>query len=507
MSETDTNEADLLRLRAIVSSITECIKSVDRDCRLLDMNPAGLKLIAADCLGQVEGQSVLYLVRPAYHEQFKEGVRRVFNGETVDQEFEIEGLDGTRRWMHQMAVPYRDPDGNGEVTEMIAVTRDVTSRVAAERAKSAFLANMSHEIRTPMNGVLGFLELAKTRDDGALHPEEIASIHASAKALVVLLNDILDISKLDADAVRIAPRPTDVADMSNQVAHLFSAQLKFTDVELSVETAADATGFYNVDSVRLRQILSNLVGNAIKFTEKGRIHIRLSCDGDGTLRFEVEDTGIGISEEDQARIFKRFSQADETTTRQYGGAGLGLSISQRLCTLMGGSMGVTSTPGRGSTFNFTFAAPKVEAIQPSAAVVERPVTSALRVLVVDDQRINLTVASALLNQLGHQTTTADDPHAAQKLAEEQGFDVIFMDIQMPVCDGIELTRRIRAGTGPNTQTPVIAFTASTMQEERDRYAREGLNGCLAKPVEMRNLTALLDELPALISGHHTRFIA
>ncbi len=507
MQEDQSRAPDTSRLRAIVSSITECIKSVDRECRLVDMNPAGLKLIAADCLGQVEGQSVLDLLRPAYHDQFRDGVRRVFEGETIDQEFEIQGLDGTRRWMHQMAVPYRDPNGNGEVTEMIAVTRDVTSRVAAERAKSAFLANMSHEIRTPMNGVLGFLELAKHREDGTLLPDEIASMHASASALVVLLNDILDISKLDVNAVRIAPRACDVIELSKQVAHLFSAQLKFTDVELDVHVAEEVAGQYNVDPIRLRQILSNLIGNAIKFTEKGRIDVRLSAESAGNLRFEVADTGIGINNEDQDRIFKRFAQADETTTRQYGGAGLGLSICNKLCTLMGGSMGVTSAPGNGSTFHFTIAAASITQGPSVETVSEKTAQNKFRVLLVDDQRINLTVASALLNQLGHETTASDDPEAAYRLAKEKAFDVILMDIQMPGCDGIELSKRIRAGDGPNTATPIIAFTASTMQEERDRYEREGLNGCLAKPIEMRRLTALLDELPALENTELKRFFA
>jgi len=507
MTHDNLHDPEASRLRAIVSSITECIKSVDRDCRLLDMNPAGLKMIAADCLGQVEGQSVLNLLLPAYHDQFRDGVRRVFEGETVDQEFEIQGLDGTRRWMHQMAVPYCDPRGNVEVTEMIAVTRDVTSRVAAERAKSVFLANMSHEIRTPMNGVLGFLELAKHREDGTLFPDEISSMHASASALVVLLNDILDISKLDANAVRITPRPCDVAKLTDQVTHLFSAQLKFSDVELGVDIDPAVTGQFNVDPIRLRQILSNLVGNAIKFTEQGRIDVRLRPEGVDKLRFEVEDTGIGISEEDQDHVFKRFAQADETTTRQYGGAGLGLSICNKLCALMGGSMGVTSTSGSGSTFQFTIAAARVAETETTEPVSNACAGETLEVLVVDDQRINLTVASALLNQLGHATTTADDPEVALRLTDEKAFDLILMDIQMPLCDGIELTKRIRASEGPNTTTPVIAFTASTMQEERDRYAREGLNGCLAKPIEMRSLTAMLEELPAKAATGRKRFIA
>ena len=387
-----------------------------------------------------------------------------------------------------------------------ALERMLVAAQQADAAKSAFLANMSHEIRTPMNGVLGLLDLARNGPDGRLDADGVKIAHASAAALITVLNDVLDVSKLDQGAITIRPEPSDFKALCGEVIGLFGVQVGDRDIDLVLDYDDDLPRWYTLDAVRVRQVLWNLVGNAVKFTERGHVRLCVRPDPDerGCLRVEVEDTGIGLSADARDRIFDRFAQADDTTTRDFGGTGLGLTICRELTRLMGGDLVVESEAGRGSTFHFRLAATPAE---PAADPVPSAMAPALErtgqgvagggearsltVLVVDDQAINRTVASALLQHLGHDCVLAHGGEDALERAAAQRFDVILMDIQMPGMDGMTVTRRIRRDIPLNADTPIHALTASAMAEDRALYQAAGMDGCLGKPLQIDTLAAQL----------------
>lgn len=359
------------RLRTILESEPECVKMVDRNYCLLDMNPAGLEMIEADDLAQVQGVEVTQLVDPNYQDLFREGVDRVFRGESVKQKFEIIGLKGTRRWMEQVSVPLIDPNDPEKVLEMLAVTRDITHHVkalealerakqkaeAANVAKSQFLATMSHEIRTPMNGVMGMLQLVLEDELSDKQRERIDVAMSSAEALLQILNDILDYSKIEYDALEITPVSFSPAALLQNVAFLLSAKAREKNLTMDVEIDDRVPASCEGDAARIRQVVINLVSNAIKFTHKGGVRAKFSYEtkeqDKGLLRFEVSDTGVGIPKEKKDMLFKRFSQIDGSLTREHDGAGLGLAISKRLIERMGGEIGFDSELGKGSTFWFS----------------------------------------------------------------------------------------------------------------------------------------------------------
>ncbi|MEC9249662.1 MAG: ATP-binding protein [Pseudomonadota bacterium] len=368
----------------------------------------------------------------------------------------------------------------------------------AEQAKAAFLANMSHEIRTPMNGILGLLDLARNTRGGVPDAEHVQIMHSSARTLVAVLDDILDISKLEQGAIDIEPIDTVIDGLCSDVISLFRAKVANTSVMLSVEIAPDVPCTLSLDPTRTRQVLWNLVGNAVKFTERGRIALTVerTAPGSDMLRFGVTDTGIGMSPDARDKIFQRFSQADASTTRKFGGTGLGLSICRELVELMGGEIGVESVQGEGSTFWFTLPLQEgVAALRDNEeeAPGELEATSC-RILVIDDQAINRTVAQSLLTHIGHEVKTADGGQNGLQAARRERFDLIFMDIHMPDLDGFETTGALLAEGGASTGTPIIALTASTMDEDREKYAAAGMSDCIGKPLE-------LDALKAVISAH------
>jgi len=518
------SEAGLSRLAQVLNATPDIVCSFTMDGRITytnaafraiaDMPPDGSPTTIEQALGRFPDARHI-LLDTAVAQAISAGVWR------DDIDF---SADGVNQPISLIVLSHRTP---GEATDSISIVgRDIRERRriekalitardaadAASRAKGDFLATMSHEIRTPMNGIIGATELLLDSPLTDEQHELAATLLDSSESLLGILNNVLDFSKIEADALNLEFIPFDLRQTITAVPRVFGAAALKKGLNLTVTVDAGVPGHVIGDPGRLRQVLTNLVGNAVKFTGRGEVSLRVAAVdrpevGRTSLLFEVIDTGIGISEESQKRLFQPFAQADGSMSRRFGGTGLGLAISHRLVEAMGGQLGLRSEVGRGSTFWFEVgfdvvdiegaagtADQKAPPPQPVSRSIEAGVRTDAAILLVEDNEVNRRVELATLGRLGYKPDVAHDGFGAVEAAGATDYDVILMDCQMPGMDGYEATRLIRAAEAGRRHVQIVALTANAIDSDRERCLAAGMDAYLSKPVRPAAMRQTLADL-------------
>ncbi|MDP1793560.1 MAG: PAS domain-containing protein [Acidimicrobiales bacterium] len=480
----------------------------------LRVNPALCAIVGYDAEELLE-RSFQDITHPEDLDKDLQHVRDVLDGRLATYTMEKRYLrrDRSEVWVQLNVSLVRS--GDGEPMHFISQIQDITDRREAEerlrdsenrallasKMKSQFLANMSHEIRTPMNGVLGMAELLADSALNAAQRSHVEGLRAAADSLLVILNDILDLSKIEAGKVDLEEADFDLAKVVRETISLFAITAEAKGIEL-LDSVDVGSGMFQGDAARLRQVLANLVGNAVKFTERGRVELCCAQLVDGRVRFDVTDTGIGIPFEAQSRLMSPFEQGDASTTRRFGGTGLGLAIARDLVMLMGGEISFQSEPGVGTTFTIVVGFAEAQGVvaapapaPPMPAPVSLPGDSAQRrALLAEDNAVNQFVARAMLERLGWHVTVVENGQEALDTLAAADFDVVILDCQMPVLDGYSAARAIRLLDGPKGRLPIVAMTASALEEDRQRCFDAGMDEFIAKPITKDIVGEALDRV-------------
>ena len=516
-AETALRETEA-RYRQLVETSTDVVWRIDSSGRFTFLNNASEQVFGWKP-EQLVGRPFATIADPASADRDRGAIAHMLSGDELSgYETISKHATGGRIHLKMSGRPVRDPSGLVIGAQGIAhdislevATREAlrVARVTAEQAdaaKSAFLANMSHEIRTPMTGILGTADLILDGDLSAEQRHSVQLIVASGETLLTIINDILDLSKIEAGQLELEDAPLDLHELMQNTVSLMSHGARAKNIDVVLEIRNDVPRFVRGDPTRLRQVLTNLVSNAIKFTSAGSVVVSvasLSRDGDGCrLRFGVRDTGIGIAPDALQRIFEPFRQADVSTTRSYGGTGLGLSISRRLVDMMDGTLEVASVLGEGSEFHFTLtlAATGQSADQGATRRPAAPaMRKALRILIAEDNPVNQEVAATMLRRRGHHVDIVGNGREAVDALADQSYDVVLMDLQMPILDGIQATIEIRAHEA-DERVPIIALTANAASGEVDRCIAAGMDDYVPKPFRAADLIAAVESVTAPVEA-------
>ncbi|MEO8126687.1 MAG: PAS domain S-box protein [Bryobacteraceae bacterium] len=520
-------------LESVVVNATEAVMITDADLeepgpRILYVNESFTRMTGYS-LDEVRGKSPRMLQGALTDKSQLTLLRSALNCVTpIQVELLNYRKDGTSFWNEMDVVPVAD--ANGAFTHCVALQRDVTERkriandiqryarelkeknqallsaVAAAREstelKSRFLANMSHEIRTPMNGIVGMIALLLTTRLTTEQHEYAEAVQLSASSLLVLINDILDLSRIEAGRLELDCLPYNWKTMAEEAVSLLALMARTKGLILSCDVSPEIPPAVLGDPVRIRQVITNLVGNAVKFTEQGEVRVAVKRvqqnSGLNSICVEVTDTGIGIPKTQCAQLFQRFSQTDNSSTRKHGGSGLGLAISRQLVELMGGEIGVRTEAGQGSTFWFTLPvriAPRQPAPE-SQIVLASPAKPCdahqIRILVAEDNAINQRIALRILEKMGFAAEAVSTGRLALEAVQRDHYDVVLMDVQMPEMDGLEATASIRKLQSASRAIPIIAMTANAMSGDRERCLSAGMDDYVSKPVSASLLQATLE---------------
>lgn len=501
-------------LAGILKISSEGVVVADQKQRILIFSK-GAEEIFGYAQDEILGQPLERLMPPGFRKSHREHVRRFAASATqarrMDKRAEILGQrkDGEtfplEAGLSKLSTPngliytviLRDVSGRRDAEE--AMAQAAAQAEAANQAKSAFLAAMSHEIRTPLNGVLGMAQSMALEELAPHQRERLSVIHDSGESLLAILNDILDLSKIEAGKLHIEDAEFDLEQMARGVHATFRSIAERSGLSFDLHVVRSARGVYRGDPLRVRQILHNLVSNALKFTANGGVKIAVSRRS-GMLTFHVKDTGIGIAAEKVDGLFRKFEQADASITRRFGGTGLGLAICQDLAQMMGGSVSVVSEPGAGATFVVALPLPRVarpqaEEKQDSPSGGAAAEWTPLRILAAEDNATNQLVLRTLLTQVGLEVKMVADGAEAVAAWAAESWDLILMDIQMPKMDGLTATGVIRSREAAEgrTRTPILALTANAMDHEVAEYRRIGMDGFVAKPIELGKLYAAIQD--------------
>lgn len=501
-----------MRLRLITDNMIDTVTQLDLQGRIIYASPSHWNLMGYTP-DYLIGRTLMEFVhpddRPAVAERMR---RRIQNHESFVTELRVMRKDGVYIWLESVGNVLMDQCGKGS---LIYVSRDVTIKrqvldemqlakdaaVAANRSKSEFLANMSHEIRTPMNGIIGMTNLTLMTELDGNQRENLGLVKNSAENLLKIINSILDFSKIESGKIILEVHPFNLRQTVAKVIKPFKVEANTKGIDLVFDIDTSISAVLKGDSNRLIQILNNLIGNAVKFTHVGQISISVNRKkmrhNTTFIEFSITDSGIGIEKQNHHKLFDSFSQVDGSMTRKYGGTGLGLAITKQLVEIMGGKIEVASELGIGTTFQFEIPFIEVDQyVQTSDEVPTVPKAHRhLRVLLVEDDIVNQTLAVRLLEKQYHDVTLAENGQEALTKLTQKEFDIVLMDIQMPLMDGIEATRQIRAQV-QYKHLPIVAITAHAIKGDEERFLRSGMDAYISKPIQMDQFYAVIEELTA-----------